>query len=400
MVSRKDFEYPTGKTYLAGMSLGCASLQSLKLIEEELQVWREQGVEGHSQQHIYNRSWFGDMERLCNEKLAELILGADPSEVAVMGELSANLNMLLLQFYRPTNTRFKIVMEDKPFPSDLFLVQGHLQRFGYDPQNALALVKPRESGVIEEDDFCALIDADPSICLILLGGVNYLTGQVFDMARLAKHASEKSVLFGVDLAHAVGNVPLELSKWGVDFAAWCSYKYLNAGPGAIAGVYVHKRHHTLDPVFKGWWGTKDRFGSEYKPIESALRFTMSNPNVLSMASLLGSLQTFEQARSMKDIRDQSFELTELFREKTAELQRQGIMEIITPREKERSGAQLTLRFSRMQAEHVYEKLRSAGIIVDTRSNCIRIAFVALYNTVDDVVLISNKLNDILTDLQG
>jgi kynureninase len=257
-VSKDDFECPQA-TYLAGMSLGCLPALSHRYLTEELAVWRDYAVQGHSPSlHPHHRSWYHVLEARCNRLVARLV-GAGEEEVAVMGELTANLNMLFTQFYKPTPRRYKVVMEAGPFPSDRFLVEGHVERMGLNKEEeAIVYVEPGENGLIDDQHIVDLITTDPSVCMVFLGAVNYYTGQLYDCAKIASAARANNITLGLDLAHAIGNVPIHLSEWDIDFAAWCSYKYLNSGPGGIAGIYVNARHHDVQPVFRGWWGCEEQ----------------------------------------------------------------------------------------------------------------------------------------------
>jgi kynureninase len=392
-VTKDNFIIPSNVTYLAGMSLGCLPRKTIQIINEELDVWGSQGVEGHGREHKYGRSWFHEFEHLCITMLVPL-LGASPDELAIMGELSANINMLFLQFFRPTKEKYKIIMEDMPFPSDKFLVEGHVARLNL-PSDAIIYVRPEDnSGIIMNDQFVELLKNDSSIAMVFLGAVNYYSGQFYDIERISAAARATGTMIALDLAHAIGNVPLKLSKWDIDFASWCSYKYLNSGPGSIAGIYVNQRHLSDPPVFRGWWGCKERFSSEYCAVNGAARFEMSNPSILSMSALYGSLCLFAEC-DINDIRRKSFELCSIFRENVSNLIDCNKLIIITPPDYDSSGAQLSLLFPGNCARNISEKLRSVGFVTDMRLDTIRVAFVALYNTIEDVLYFSKCLNDFL-----
>lgn len=393
-MKQDDFETPPNTTYLAGMSLGCLPRHARHIATQELDVWSTHAVDGHSPSlHPHHRSWYHRLESLCNDKLLGLV-GAEPGEVAVMGELSANLNMLFMQFYKPTRQKFKIVMERGPFPSDQFLVEGHVERCGFDPKEAIVYVEPESDGIIDDQKIVNICESDRSIAMVFLGAINYYTGQLFNLHKIAECATNNNIVCGLDLAHAIGNVPLALHDWNVDFAAWCTYKYLNSGPGGIAGIFVHRRHHQVVPVFRGWWGSERQFGDRFVPLPGAARFVQSNPSALCLSTLLGSLMVFE-GTTVEAIRQESFRMCNLFRQLTADLIDSGKLTILTPPEKERSGAQLTLQFPKHDHHVVFERLRQSRIVTDTRHTCIRVAFVALYNDDADVRRLSSVLFDIL-----
>lgn len=394
----KDFEVPPNTTYLAGMSLGCLPRLARLRLHEEIDVWSSIAVEGHSPAlHPLHRSWYHQLESQCNSLLARTLLGAEKSEVAVMGELTANLNMLFVQFYKPTATRYKVLMERGPFPSDQFMVEGQVERCGFDAKEAIIYIDNQDSEdlIISTEKVIEFMDADPAIYMVFLGGVNYYTGQLHDIHEITKAAHSRGIISGWDLAHAVGNVPLQLHDWQVDFASWCSYKYVNSGPGGISGIFIHTRHHDITPVFRGWWGSDRQFGDRFMPLPGALRFVQSNPSVLCLSILLGSLQQFESFGDITSVRRESFRMCQLFRELTIVLIRDGKMKIVTPTEYERSGAQLTLLFPKHNHKIVFDRLRENNIVTDTRHEAIRVAFIALYNDDDDVKTLSRVLHEIL-----
>lgn len=319
------------------------------------------------------------------------IVGArHASEVAIMGSLSTNLHLLLAAFYKPTKDRFKILIEDKAFPSDYFIVESQIRWHGLNPEDALLVAKPREGeDEIRSEDLLRLIqEQGDTISVIMLAGVQFMTGQLFPLEHIVKAGHEKGCYVGFDLAHAAGNVPLYLHDWKVDFAAWCTYKYLNAGPGGIAGIFVHSDLNFADlHVLKGWWGTRKETRFEmahnFDPMPSARAFQHSNPNVLAMTSLLASLRIFAQT-DMESIRNKSFALVQLFRQLLSSVPKDQL-EILTPTGKDQCGAQLSIRIPRVPIDEFMSRIRSEGIICDARRNqVIRIAFTGLYNTYSDV----------------
>lgn len=306
-----------------------------------------------------------------------------------MGGLSANLHVLMNAFYKPTAERFKILIEEKAFPSDYFIAESQAMAHGYSPEDALIVATPREGEeLIRDEDLMGLIkERGKEIAVVLFAGVQFQTGQLFPMERITKAAHEQGCVVGFDLAHAVGNVPLKLHDWGVDFAAWCTYKYLNSGPGGIAGIFVHSMHDTrANPAIgRGWWGTRKetRFEMEHKfePLPGAAGLQTSNPSVMAMTCLLASLRIFRQT-TMEAIREKSFRMVQLLREllKGAE----GV-EILTPAGKDCSGAQLSIYPKNVPIDVFMKRIRADGIICDARRNgVIRVAFTGLYNTFQDV----------------
>lgn len=371
--------------YFCGNSLGLQPKSVGYLMEKELQDWAKYGVEGHFKAA---NPWFS-YHHLFSEKLAKIV-GAKKEEVVAMNSLTVNLHLLMLSFYRPSSTRYKILMEAGAFPSDQYAVETQVRMYGYDPADAIIEIKPKEGAhIIEEDDIVAAIEqAGYSLELVMLGGVNYYTGQVFDLKRITTAAHKVGAFAGFDLAHAVGNVPLQLHDWNADFACWCSYKYLNAGPGAVGGAYVHERHGNNPEVFRlaGWWGndekTRFKMAKGFIPQKGAASWQMSNAPVFNMVALNASLDIFSKA-PMSSLREKSELLTgymEFLLKQVTNLS----FEVITPTDPARRGCQLSMLFSERGRE-VFEKLTENGVIADWREpNVIRIAPVPLYNTFEDV----------------
>jgi kynureninase len=321
-----------------------------------------------------------------------------------MNSLSVNLHLLLVSFYRPTRDRYKILIEQNAFPSDRYAVVSQLRWHGFDPQTALIEVAPRPGeSALRTDDLCSIIEREGSkIATILLPGVNYLTGERFDIARISTIASRQGCVVGFDLAHAIGNVPLAIHDCNVDFAVWCSYKYLNGGPGAIGGAFVHKRHaRSFDlPRFAGWWGhdKASRFAmpQTFAPLSGAEGWQVSNPPILAMAPLLASLEIFERA-GMARLRAKSQRLTS-FLARAIETRLSSRVEIVTPLDPDARGCQLSLSLNREPAkiEPVRARLSAAGIVCDWREpNVLRVAPAPLYNTYNDAWRLVAALEEIL-----
>lgn len=298
---REKFFFPQHNNhdvvYFTGNSLGLQPKTTQSYLQQELNDWAKFGVEGH---FLAKNSWLSYHE-LLTDKMAKLV-GALPQETVMMNQLTVNVHLLMVSFYRPTKTRFKILCEAKAFPSDQYALQSQLKFHGYSSDEALIEIEPREGEyhIRHEDIFSAIEKNKDSLALIMIGGVNYFSGQVFDMKAITEAGHKAGAIVGFDLAHAAGNLKLELHNWGVDFAAWCSYKYLNSGPGSVAGAFVHERHlkNTDLPQFAGWWGhdKKTRFlmDKKFVPMETAERWQMSNAPVLSMAACRASLDIFNE----------------------------------------------------------------------------------------------------------
>ena len=389
---RARFHIPRGRdgqpaVYFCGNSLGLQPVATRERVEQELRDWAELAVEGHF--HGKN-PWFPYHEFL--RDVGARLVGALPHEVVFMNSLTVNLHLMMVSFYRPTRERFKILVEDSAFPSDNYAVRTQIRFHGIDPADALLVARPREGEVtLRVEDIEALIERERSrIALVLFGGVNYWTGQVFDMPRIAAAARRAGCIVGFDLAHAAGNIPLRLNEWGVDFAAWCNYKYLNSGPGAVAGCFVHERHarDTSLPRFGGWWGNdpKTRFRmhleAEFAPMPTADGWQLSNPPILALAPVKTSLDIFDEV-GMPALRAKSQRLTGYLQ---SWLDRLGTnrYQVITPREPEQRGCQLSL-FVQERPRELFKQLEASGVMCDYREpNVVRVAPVPLYNTFHDV----------------
>lgn len=390
---RQEFLFPKQKNgepyiYLCGNSLGLQPKSTQRYINEELEDWATYGVEGHFEAR---RPWLPYHE-FVTESLARIV-GAKNEEVVAMNSLTVNLHILMTSFYRPTKTRYKIVIEANAFPSDQYAVASqarlHGKTMGFDHTQAIIEVAPRSGETyIRTEDFLNTLETHKNdIALVLLGGVNYLSGQLFDIQSICKKTHDIGAVFGVDLAHAAGNVPLELHAWNVDFASWCSYKYLNSGPGGISGIFVHQKHLGKKdiPRFEGWWGhdkgTRFKMGPVFEPIATAEAWQLSNPPIFQLAALKASLEIFDKA-TMPAIRKKSQMLTSYLFEQLQTLPK-GFVEVFTPEAPEQRGAQLSLKI-RNGTKDLVVALRKDGVICDFREpNIIRVAPTALYNSFED-----------------
>lgn len=370
--------------YFCGNSLGLQPKMVSYLMECELRDWARHGVEGHFRAGY---PWFS-YHHIFEDRLAKIV-GAKKDEVVAMNTLSVNLHLLMISFYRPKNGRYKILMEAGAFPSDQYAVETQVRMHGFDPNDAIIEIAPREGQhLIEEEDILnAIATAGNTLALVMIGGVNYYTGQFFDLQQITAAAHSVGAYAGFDLAHAVGNMPLELHKWDVDFACWCSYKYLNSGPGGVGGAFVHEKHGNNPEVFRlgGWWGNDetDRFKMRkgFIPQKGAGSWQMSNAPVFNMVAHNASLDIFDKA-GMATLREKSIKLTgymEFLLRQVTHLP----FEIITPSKPEKRGCQLSLLFSE-NGRNVFDYLTYKGIVADWREpNVIRIAPTPLYNTYED-----------------
>jgi kynureninase len=386
---RSQFHIPKTKDgkeciYLCGNSLGLQPKTVSATVQQELDDWKTLGVEGHF--HAKN-PWLPYHEFL-TKQLANLV-GAKPIEVVAMNSLTVNLHLMMVSFYRPTKTRYKIVIEGQAFPSDQYAVASQIRYHGFDPAVSLIELTPRKGEVtLRTEDIEQLIAKEgDSIALILLGGVNYYTGQLFEMERITKAGHAKGCIVGFDLAHAAGNTILQLHDWNVDFACWCSYKYLNSGPGSLAGCFVHERHAKADlPRFAGWWGhdktTRFKMGPEFAAMPGAEGWQLSNPPILSLAAVKASLDIFD-AVGMQALRKKSETLTG-YAEFLLDNIKSDTFRILTPRDPRQRGCQLSIAVKK-NGRKVFDALTAAGVVCDWREpDCIRIAPVPLYNSFGDV----------------
>lgn len=388
---RSQFNIPkvNGKTsiYFTGNSLGLQPKSTKKFVTEELEDWAELGVEGH----VHSRRPWLYYHKFTKKGLAALT-GAKLSEVVAMNHLTVNLHLMLVTFYRPTATRFKIITETGPFSSDQYAFDSQVKLHGFNPEEAIIELKPRagEHTLRTEDILKTIEQHKDQLALIIIGGVQYYTGQFFNIKKITEAGHKAGAYVGFDLAHAVGNVSLNLHKDNVDFAVWCSYKYLNAGPGAVAGAFVHDRHaKNFDlPRFAGWWGhnEQERFQMRkgFKPMQGVDGWQLSNFPVLPGAALLASLEIFQQA-GIKKLNKKSVQLTAYLEYLllSADSTEKNFT-TLTPSEKSERGCQLSIYMKR-NGKKVFNALTKAGVIADWREpNVIRVAPVPLYNTFEDV----------------
>lgn len=387
---REEFHFPKveGKQviYFTGNSLGLQPKRTQKFVDEIMTDWRELAVEGH---FYAEKPWWDYHERLA-EPLAKVV-GAKTEEVTVMNTLTVNLHLLMVSFYRPTKTRYKILCEEKAFPSDQYMFQSQVKFHGLDPKDAIVALKKRDGENFwrTEDVIEKINELGNELALVLIGGVNYYNGQVFDMKAITNAGKSVGAMVGWDLAHAVGNVELKLHDWNVDFAAWCSYKYMNSGPGNASGVFINKKYLNRKdiPRFEGWWGTKKdtRFlmKPEFEPMENADAWQISNAPVLSVAPYLASLEMFDEV-GMEALIKKRNKITAYLEFVLSEIDKEvdnSTFEIITP---EARGCQLSV-FLHGQGKELFDYLMKNGVITDWREpNVIRLAPAPLYCSFEDM----------------
>lgn len=395
---RDEFELPEG-IYLVGNSLGALPKAARDAVNTEFDRWATLGVEGHFTGEL---SW-KDYHQLVTEPLAS-IAGALPEEVVAMNALTVNLHLLMVSFYRPTPHRHKLLIEQHAFPSDHFAAESQIRQRGFDPADSLVLLSPRsgEETLRPEDILAALAEHGDELALVLLPGVQYYTGQVLPMRDIVDAGHAVGAVVGFDLAHAVGNIPLELHDWDVDFAAWCSYKYLNSGPGGVGGAFVHQRHVTDQslPKLLGWWGTNPatRFvmNTEFDAIPTIESWQLSNAPILPLAVLRASLAVFESAGGVAALRQKSERQIEFLDRRLGETL-SGRVENITPTSLDERGCQYALRMINGDGKRVFEQLEKAHVLCDWREpDVIRVAPVPLYNSFDDLDRFVDILDGIVT----
>jgi kynureninase len=402
---RAEFRVPPGEAgeaaYLAGNSLGLQPRALKERIEAELDDWARLGVEGHTQAR---RAWLPYHE-LLREPAARLV-GARPQEVVVMNSLTVNLHLLMVSFYRPVPGRHAIVIEDAAFPSDSYAVRSQAAFHGFDPDEAVIRLAPRpgEAALRTEDVLRYLAEEGERVALVLLGAVNYLTGELFDIDAITAAGRAAGAIVGWDLAHAAGNVPLRMHEADADWAAWCSYKYLNAGPGSLAGAFVHERHlaDRALPKFAGWWstdpGTRFQMAPAVTPVDTADSWQVSNPPILAMAPVLLSLEMFDQT-GMPALRAKSMRLTGYLESLLDDVCAGRPARVITPREPQRRGAQLSVRIAGRDTGPLTNRLRHEfGVFADARPpDVIRLAPAPMYNTFHDCWRAATALATVLDD---
>jgi len=398
---REQFHIPKDKQgneliYLCGNSLGLQPKSTKNYINQELEDWANLGVEGHTDA---KNPWLPYHEFL-TESMANVV-GAKPIEVVVMNTLTANLHFMMVSFYKPTAKRYKIVIEADAFPSDKYAVESQLRHHGYDDKEGLLLWKAREGEeLLRYEDLEAILDEHgDEVALVMIGGVNYYTGQFFDLKRITKLGHQHGCMVGFDCAHGAGNVELNLHDSGADFAVWCTYKYLNSGPGSLGGCFVHERHahdKTLNR-FTGWWShnkeTRFKMRDEFDVIPGAEGWQLSNPPILSMAAIKASLDIFEEV-GIKKLNEKSRNLTAYFEFLLKQLG-EDVIRIITPENPDERGCQLSIQVKTADRK-LYDKLTQAGVISDWREpDVIRCAPIPLYNSYQDVYEMVEKLKNIL-----
>lgn len=388
--------------YYTGNSLGLQPKKARQYIMEELEDWARLGVEGH----IHARHPWLPYHEFVTEPMSRVV-GAKSNEVVVMNTLSVNLHLMMVSFYRPAQKRYKILIEAGAFPSDQYAVASQARFHGYDPKEAILEIGPRAGeSIIRDEDILSLLDKEgEKIALVLIGNSNYLTGQAFDFPAITAKGHEKGCIVGFDLAHGAGNLLLRLHDWGVDFATWCSYKYLNSGPGGLSGCFIHERHLGKEniPRFEGWWGhdKKSRFEMphDFRPIPTAEAWQLSNPPIFQLAALRASLELFDQA-TMPALRAKSEKLTGFLEFLIGKLP-SGFCTQITPREANRRGAQLSLRFHGTHKKHsrvFARELIDQGVVVDFREpDIVRFAPAPLYCSFMDVYRLFEILKEVSHD---
>ncbi|MDO5979933.1 kynureninase [Flavivirga spongiicola] len=400
---RNQFHIPKDKNgneliYMTGNSLGLQPKQTKTYIDQELEDWANLGVEGHTEA---KNPWLPYHESL-TESMANVV-GAKPVEVVTMNTLTANLHFMMVSFYKPTKTRYKIIIESDAFPSDKYAVESQLRHHGFDDKEGLILWKPRKNEeLLHHEDLEAILKKHGSeVALVMIGGVNYYTGQYFDLKRITKLGHKHGCIVGFDCAHGAGNVELNLHDSGADFAVWCTYKYLNSGPGSLAGCFVHERHAYNKDLnrFTGWWShnkqTRFNMRHEFDVLPGAEGWQLSNPPILSMAAIKASLDIFNEV-GIKRLTDKSKKLTGYFELLLKQLGEDTI-KIITPENPENRGCQLSIQV--LNADKVlHDKLTETGVISDWREpDVIRCAPTPLYNSFQDVYHMVDKLKKILNE---
>jgi kynureninase len=390
---REKFYLPLGDDerpliYFAGNSLGLMPKAAREVVDQELDDWAKLGVDAHLEAKT---PWYTYHEPL-REPMARIV-GAKPVEVICMNSLTVNLHLMMATFYRPTKSRFKILMEDPAFPSDTYAIKTQIQHHGLDPKETLVLASPRKGEFsVRTEDVVDLVEKNrDTLAIVWIAGVNFFTGQLFDIPTITRAAQKHGITVGFDLAHAAGNVPLSMHEWNVDFAVWCSYKYLNAGPGAVAGAYLHERHamNTKLPRLAGWFGNdpntrfKLHLEPEFIPVASADAWQVSNPPIFSMAPLRASLAIFDEAGGMEALRAKSTTLTGYLEFLLGRIGSKKFT-VITPRDPSARGCQLSI-LAHEHPKELFQELQAAGVKCDFREpNVIRVAPTPLYNTFEEV----------------
>lgn len=397
---RRQFYFPPFKKmktiYLCGNSLGLMSKNVQPAIEQELEDWKELAIHGYMQA---KNPWLYYQHQF--KKSLSLIMGCREDEVTVMNALTVNLHLLMFSFYRPSKERYKIIMEAGAFPSDQYAVETQVKFHGYDTADAIIEIAPEPGEkLLRTENILQVIENNrDSLALVLMGGINYYTGQLFDIQAITEATHHVGAFAGFDLAHVAGNVPMHLHDWNVDFAAWCSYKYLNGGPGAVGGLYIHEKY-ALDPAYPrlaGWWGNDEklRFKMEkgFIPQQGAGGWNLSTAQVFNMVALKAALELFDKA-GIENLREKSIALTGYLEFLIGQLKTENC-EIISPSDPSARGAQLSL-FFKERAKEIYTRLIEKGIVIDYREpGVVRVAPAPLYNSYEDVYRFYEILKEIL-----
>eukprot|EP00761_Pharyngomonas_kirbyi_P013078 gb/GECH01013105.1/.p1 GENE.gb/GECH01013105.1/~~gb/GECH01013105.1/.p1 ORF type:complete len:590 (+),score=146.47 gb/GECH01013105.1/:1-1770(+) len=401
---RSEFHIPQEKDggntiYFCGNSLGLQPKAIDETVRGQMEKWQKRAVNGHFEEPL---QWFDIAEQ--TSAVAKDVVGAHfDHEVVYMNTLTTNIHLLMVSFYRPQSNRFKILMEENPFPSDMHMVSSQVRMHGYDPEEAIMMIGPRKGdSYIETEDILDVIEKEgDSIALVLLSGIQFISGQFFDVKTITDAGHQKGCMVGWDMAHAAGNMELKLHDWDIDFAAWCSYKYLNCGPGNLAGIFIHDRHANRSdlPRFEGWFAapTDYRFSMDTGvPLApGAFGYQLSNPYFLGMASVKSSLEVFNKT-NMKELRNKSKLLT-AYLELLLDEQLKGKAQILTPRDPERRGCQLSIAMP-CSTKEMEEKLLKKGIVVDQRDDrVIRVAPTPLYNTFEEVHQFVSRAKQIIEE---
>lgn len=393
---KKEFHFPqhNGKDviYFTGNSLGLQPKSTKKYVDEVMNDWANLAVEGH---FYADKPWWDYHERFANP--LSKIMGCLPTEVTVMNTLTVNLHLLMVSFYRPTANRFKIICEEKAFPSDQYMFQSqvdfHSRSLNFNPKDAIVEIKRREGehNIRHEDIISKINEVGNELALVLIGGVNYYTGQVFNMEQITHAGHQVGAIVGFDLAHAAGNIKLDLHNWNVDFASWCSYKYMNSGPGNASGCFIHEKHHTDQtlPRFAGWWGHNKarRFKMEqsFDPVHGADGWQISNLPILSLAPYLAAVNQFEEV-GMDKLIEKRIQITNYLEYILTQIGNEvnGNFEIITPANQNERGCQLSV-FFHGEGRSLFDHLMANGVVTDWREpNVIRFAPVPLYTSFEDI----------------
>ena len=388
---RKEFNFPKfnkqDAIYFTGNSLGLQLKKYDFYLNQEMEDWSQMGVSGH----FDAKTPWVDYHKSLTKGTAKLV-GAKENEVVTMNGLSVNLHLLLTSFYQPTKIKYKVLCEPQLFPSDLYIIQSQIELKGFNPDDAIIFIPSDENGVIDEDRLYAIIEAHKDeLALIFIGGVNYYTGQVFDIEKITKTGHNNNIIVGFDLAHAAGNIELRLHEWEVDFAAWCSYKYLNAGPGNVSTVFIHEKQIQKNPFrLSAWWGhqLKNRFvlQEKFQPLNTAEGWQLSNAPVLGMSIYRKSIDLFSEI-GMSQLINKRIKLTTYLEDAinaSNKVSSSTHMKIITPGTPEKRGSQLSI-FVNKNGQQLYNNLKSHGVFLDWREpNVMRMAPVPLYNSFEDI----------------